>query len=48
MAVNPTVADLSHKHLDGCEQCREHPFALCTVGAWLLTNTQTAEKDTTR
>lgn len=25
-----------HSHLDACEQCREHPFALCSVGARLL------------
>jgi hypothetical protein len=21
-----------HEHLDGCEQCREHPLALCLEG----------------
>lgn len=25
-----------HDHLDTCAQCREHPFALCGVGARLL------------
>lgn len=25
-------------HLDGCEQCRNHPFALCPKGATILTN----------
>jgi hypothetical protein len=24
--------NLFHQHLDVCEQCREHPFALCPVG----------------
>lgn len=23
-------------HLDGCEQCAEHPFELCSVGRELL------------
>ena len=22
-----------HDHLDACTQCREHPFALCEIGA---------------
>ncbi len=25
-----------HKHLDGCVQCANHPFALCSEGARLL------------
>lgn len=25
-----------HSHLDECEQCREHPFDLCKIGAILL------------
>jgi hypothetical protein len=25
-----------HAHLDVCEQCREHPFALCPKGAAIL------------
>lgn len=25
-----------HAHLDACEQCRDHPMALCPVGARLL------------
>lgn len=25
-----------HAHLDVCAQCREHPFALCDVGAAAL------------
>jgi len=25
-----------HKHLDQCEQCREHPFNLCPIGNKLL------------
>jgi hypothetical protein len=28
-----------HKHLDKCEQCREHPFNLCPIGAFLLITT---------
>lgn len=30
-----------HEHLDCCEQCRNHPFALCFVGARLLHNAGT-------
>jgi hypothetical protein len=30
-----TRADF-HAHLDGCEQCANHPFELCKVGAELL------------
>jgi hypothetical protein len=25
-----------HRHLDECQQCREHPFALCAAGAVIL------------
>lgn len=25
-----------HDHLDGCEQCANHPFELCDEGARLL------------
>jgi hypothetical protein len=25
-----------HTHLDECEQCRNHPFELCSIGASLL------------
>lgn len=25
-----------HAHLDFCQQCEQHPFDLCTVGARLL------------
>lgn len=25
-----------HDHLDGCEQCREHPMNLCAKGVRLL------------
>lgn len=25
-----------HAHLDGCEQCANHPFELCSEGARLL------------
>lgn len=28
--------DEFHDHLALCRQCREHPFALCSIGAWLL------------
>lgn len=28
--------DKFHAHLDACEQCREHPFDLCLIGASLL------------
>lgn len=28
--------DKFHAHLDVCEQCREHPFALCPTGDTLL------------
>lgn len=28
--------DNFHKHLDGCKQCADHPFALCMTGAMLL------------
>ena len=30
------AADDYHKHLDECEQCREHPFDQCTKGIELL------------
>jgi hypothetical protein len=30
------MAEAFHAHLDACAQCREHPFALCEVGAVLL------------
>jgi hypothetical protein len=29
-------ATLFTNHLDDCEQCRDHPFALCPVGHRLL------------
>ena len=25
-----------HAHLDDCEQCRDNPFALCSIGHRLL------------
>lgn len=28
--------DAFHRHLDQCQQCREHPFDLCDEGARLL------------
>ena len=34
-----------HEHLDMCEQCREHPFSLCTEGAKLLLEQFAAEID---
>lgn len=29
--------DKLHRHLDVCEQCEQHPFDLCPIGAKLLT-----------
>jgi hypothetical protein len=29
-------SDEFFKHLDICEQCREHPFDLCPKGAFIL------------
>lgn len=32
-----TVDSLAfHRHLDACQQCREHPFDLCGAGSFLL------------
>lgn len=31
-----TEADRFHEHLDGCRQCQEHPFSLCSTGVDLL------------
>lgn len=28
-----------HEHLDICEQCEQHPFNLCPIGAELLVQT---------
>lgn len=28
--------DAFHKHLDTCQQCREHPFELCREGDVLI------------
>jgi len=28
--------EIFHEHLDVCKQCRENPFALCPMGAFLL------------
>lgn len=33
-------ADSFHRHLDECQQCREHPFALCQAGERLLLSMQ--------
>jgi hypothetical protein len=30
------IRDAFHRHLDQCEQCREHPFALCREGDILI------------
>jgi hypothetical protein len=30
-------AETFHDHLDGCQQCREHPFDLCSQGRTILT-----------
>lgn len=32
-----------HAHLDVCEQCRNHTFALCPTGEELLKNAATKE-----
>jgi len=40
MAMLP--ADAYHAHLDVCEHCREHPFALCAVGDVLLRGVEVA------
>lgn len=32
--MNPV--DKFHEHLDGCSQCRNHPFDLCCIGRILL------------
>lgn len=34
--VSTKDVDPFHAHLDVCQQCREHPFDLCTVGDLLL------------
>jgi hypothetical protein len=28
----PSLTVRFHEHLDACQQCREHPFALCPTG----------------
>lgn len=35
--VNMDRIERFHKHLDECQQCREQPFNLCSLGADLLT-----------
>lgn len=30
------MSDLFHEHLDICQQCRDHPFDLCSAGATAL------------
>ncbi len=32
----PVDLDAFHEHLGACEQCRSHPFNLCTAGRALL------------
>lgn len=36
-APTKSAMDRFHDHLDVCDQCREHPFALCREGDRLLT-----------
>lgn len=36
------TADAFHDHLDICQQCREHPFQLCSVGTDILRSAATA------
>ena len=33
-----------HTHLDICQQCREHPFQLCSVGSPLLKEAATGDQ----
>ena len=33
------IVDNYHKHLDECEQCRNHPFNNCPKGTRLLSET---------
>ena len=35
-AAESVAADNFHKHLDNCYRCRNRPFDLCPVGAFLL------------
>ncbi len=32
-----------HDHLDQCQQCRDHPFALCPIGASIITEMYRAQ-----
>lgn len=34
--MSAVFSDAFHRHLDGCQQCREHPFALCREGEILI------------
>lgn len=36
MSNETAAADRFHRHLDGCQQCRNHPMNLCVAGADLL------------
>lgn len=38
------VSDGFHKHLDACQQCADHPFALCPTGSVLLRASATEEQ----
>ncbi len=40
MNADPTFF---HNHLDICEQCRKHPFALCPVGQSILVSAASVE-----
>jgi hypothetical protein len=44
MSAITDAIDLFHEHLDGCEQCRNHPFELCSSGAELLRNVGRLER----
>jgi hypothetical protein len=33
-----------HEHIDSCEQCRNHPFELCSAGLILLNAAAKGEK----
>lgn len=35
---NRDTLALFHRHLDECEQCRNHPHDLCGEGGWILIN----------
>lgn len=37
--------NLFHEHLDECQQCRDHPFALCPTGDRRLRAAALGEED---